>query len=162
MLRSQSLEQEARSFTPFEVTLPLFAAAQIEPQMPMLMPEQLTQRVVHRACSSRLSLVSPVVSRRRSSVASGSQWKQRIVNDLDGAFGMETYVDLATDERHTDEKMQEMVDAEGSRLGSLREGRKDGMKFEWLRPDRTDRSGALSVFRPNEVKALYFCQRGRS
>ncbi len=80
---------------------------------------------------------------------------------------MEAYVDLATDERHTDErhtdeKMQEIVDADDSEPGSLREGRKDDMKFEWLRPARTDRSGALSVFRPNEVKALYFCQRGRS
>ena len=43
---------------------------------------------------------------------------------------LSAYVDLATGERHTDEKAQAIIDAEGSELGFLAKGRKDGMKFE--------------------------------
>jgi hypothetical protein len=40
------------------------------------------------------------------------------------------YVDLAVNERHTDEKAEEIIQARGDELAFLKEGRKDGMKFE--------------------------------
>ena len=88
-------------------------------------------KLIERAYEIADRLMSqPRVTRRMTTQVFRRQWKQRIVNDLDGAFGMEMYVDLATGERHTDEKAQAIIDAEGSELGSLAKGRKDGMKFE--------------------------------
>ena len=57
------------------------------------------------------------------------KWKQRIVDDLDGAFGMEMYVDMAIEERHTDAKLDVMIEAGGDKYNMLKEGRHDGMKF---------------------------------
>jgi len=38
--------------------------------------------------------------------------------------------DLAVNERHTDEKAEEMIQARGDELAILKEGRKEGMKFK--------------------------------
>ena len=85
------------------------------------------EKLIERAYEIADHLMSqPRVTRRMTTQVFRRQWKQRIVNDLDGAFGMEMFVDLATDERHTDEKAQAMIDAEGSQVAFLREGRKDG------------------------------------
>ena len=71
----------------------------------------------------------PRHTRRITTQVFRRKWKQRIVDDLDGAFGMEMYVDLAVEERHSDEKMEAIIEKE-ERFAFLKEGRQDGMKFE--------------------------------
>jgi len=55
------------------------------------------------------------------------RWKQRIVDDLDGAFGMEMYVDMVTKEHHRDDKVDAIVDADPD-LDMIKDTRKDGLK----------------------------------
>lgn len=66
--------------------------------------------------------------RRISTQVMRREWKQRIVDDLDGAFGMEMYVDLAIEERHQDEKMDKLIEESEGKYDFMKD-RKDGMKF---------------------------------
>ena len=75
-------------------------------------------------------LSKPRHTRRMTTQVFRRRWKQRIVDDLDGAFGMEMYVDLAVNERHTDDKLEKIIDERGDEVAFLKEGRKEGMKFE--------------------------------
>jgi enoyl-CoA hydratase/carnithine racemase len=89
------------------------------------------EKLIERAYEIADRLMSkPRHTRRMTTQVFRRRWKQRIVDDLDGAFGMEMYVDLAVNERHTDEKAEAIIQARGDEMAFLKEGRKDGMKFK--------------------------------
>lgn len=75
-------------------------------------------------------MTQPRHTRRLTTQVFRRRWKQRIVDDLDGAFGMEMYVDMVTKEVHDDDKVQAMIDKPDSDIAFLKDKRKDGMKFE--------------------------------
>jgi len=55
-------------------------------------------------------------------------WKQRIVDDLDGAFGMEMYVDMVTKEHHKDDKADAIANSDPSLEMIHGDKRKEGLK----------------------------------
>jgi len=58
------------------------------------------------------------------------RWKQRIVDDLDGAFGMEMYVDMVTKEHHRDDKVDGIVDDDPDLAMIQGDKRKEGLKTD--------------------------------
>ena len=66
-------------------------------------------------------------TRRLTTQVFRRRWKQRIVDDLDGAFAMEMYVDMVTHEQHRDDKVDALLGTDPA-LAHLVDTRKDGMK----------------------------------
>jgi len=58
------------------------------------------------------------------------RWKQRIVDDLDGAFGMEMYVDMVTKEHQRDDKVDGIVDDDPDLAMIQGDKRKEGLKTD--------------------------------
>ena len=54
----------------------------------------------------------PRHTRRLTTQVLRRPWKQRIVDDLDGAFGIEMYVDMVTKEHHTEDKAAEIANSD--------------------------------------------------
>jgi enoyl-CoA hydratase/carnithine racemase len=85
-------------------------------------------RLMDRAHEIARRLVSMKRTTRRMSVqVMRRQWKQRIVDDLDGAFAMEMYAYLSDEPRHQDKATREAVnrvgpDFESARKQGLRTG----------------------------------------
>ncbi len=70
------------------------------------------EKLVERAYEIADRLMSqPRHTRRLTTQVFRRRWKQRIVDDLDGAFGMEMYVDMVTKEHHKDDKLDALVDS---------------------------------------------------
>jgi enoyl-CoA hydratase/carnithine racemase len=86
-------------------------------------------KLIERAYEIADRLMSqPRHTRRLTTQVFRRKWKQRIVDDLDGAFGMEMYVDMVTKEHHKDDKLDTMVDSNPGLAAIHGDKRKDGVK----------------------------------